>query len=86
MRTCKRAVPMTEMFLRAGIYQALNSVLLTLSAVYTGVTLSEGDTGKILQILEYLVGEVAEAMAILDEYGEADILPGMFNEIDKPEA
>ena len=78
---------MTAMFLRAGVYQALNSVRLTLSAVYTGVTLSgEEGTGRILLILEHLVGEIAEAMALLDEYGEADILPGMFNEVTKPEA
>ena len=78
---------MLEMMIRAGVYGALNSVLLTLEAVYTGVLYSDGeDAGKVLQILEHLVAEIIEAMDILDEYGDADILPGMFNDVDKPEA
>lgn len=78
---------MLDLIIKAGVYGALNSVLLTLEAVYTGVLLSDGeDAGKVLQILEHLVAEIVEAMTILDEYGDADILPGMFNETDKPEA
>ena len=77
---------MLEMIVRAGVYQALNGMLLTLSAVYTGVLYSDGeDAGKVLHLLEHLVGEISEAMTILDEYGDADILPGLFNETDKPE-
>ena len=87
MRTQARSSVVLEMIVRAGVYGALSNVLLTLEAVYTGGLLSDGeDAGKVLQILEHLVAEIIEAMAILDEYGDADILPGMFNETDKPEA
>jgi len=86
MRLKTRSSPVREMMIRAGVYQALNSMLLTLTAVYTGVLYSdEEDTGQVLNILECLVAEISEAMTILDEYGDADILPGMFNETDKPE-
>ena len=78
---------MLEMIVRAGVYGALSNVLLTLEAVYTGVLYSDGeDAGKVLHILEHLVAEIIEAMDILDEYGDADILPGLFNDVDKPEA
>ena len=77
---------MNELLIRTAVYRTLHSMLLALSALYIGVRRNEEEDGDLAQYLEHLIHETMTIMALIDADGQADVLPGIYNDEAKPEA